>query len=92
MLNNGDNGQLSFIDLISIISFIVGLENLELNVTQEDMDRQTADIDKVVNDRIEYALSQIHRHLEEQDIKIDRLLEVKNGNYRNIHKAKDAHD
>lgn len=30
----GDNGKWSFVDIISILSFIIGLENLQLNQEQ----------------------------------------------------------
>ena len=64
---SGENGELTFLDLIAIVSFLVGLENLELNITQEDMDKQTADLDAHVNEQIQKALAEIHSHLEEQD-------------------------
>ena len=35
----GRNGQLTFLDIISIISFLIDIENLELNATQDDMAR-----------------------------------------------------
>ena len=71
---SGENGELTFLDLIAIVSFLVGLENLELNITQEDMDKQTADLDAHVNEQIQKALAEIHSHLEEQDNKIDEIL------------------
>lgn len=79
-MGSGANGELTFIDLISLVSFIVGLENLELNITQEDVEKQTAEIDKRVNDQLKQALLELHMHLEQQDDKIDRLLELYNGN------------
>lgn len=33
---NGDDGQLSFLDLLTILSFIIGVENLSLNQKQVD--------------------------------------------------------
>lgn len=50
MWNNG------FMDAINIVSFLIGLQNLELNVTAADLDKQTNVI-----------LSEVHRHLKEQD-------------------------
>ena len=58
-----DNGQLDFIDLLSIMSFCIGLLNLELNVTAEDIDNQTQTL-----------LNEIHAHLEEQDNKLDEII------------------
>ena len=56
--------QLSFIDLLSIMSFCIGVMNLELNVTAEDIDSQTQTL-----------LNEIHGHLELQDQKLDNLVE-----------------
>ena len=75
MLGSGDNGELTFIDIISIISFIVGLENLDLNVAQEDLDNQTQELDR----RLREVVDNIHTHLQDQDAKIDRILEVIEG-------------
>ena len=71
---NNDN-QLTFIDILSILSFIIGLQNLELNITQNDMDDQTREIDRRASNLVSDALEEIHTHLQEQDAKIDRLLE-----------------
>lgn len=46
----------SFMDAINIVSFLIGLQNLQLNVTSADLDKQTNQI-----------LSEVHGHLKEQD-------------------------
>ena len=74
MIGSGENGQLTFIDLLGILSFAVGLQNLDLNVNQNDMDAQTRDLDARVDAHIRDALAEIHRHLQEQDAKIDTIL------------------
>ena len=71
---SGANGELTMVDIIGLMSFAIGLENLDLNITQEDMDAQTADLDARVNSRLEKALSDINTHLRTQDDKIDELL------------------
>ena len=71
-IGSGDNGELTFIDVISIIGLLVGFENLDINVTQENLDRQTAE----VNDQINKALDDIHAHLSIQDSKIDQILSL----------------
>ena len=76
MLGSGERGEFTFLDCISIISFLVGLENLDLNITQDDMDKQTADLDARVNEKIQDAIAEIHAHLELQDYKIDRIMEA----------------
>lgn len=73
-----DNGQLDFLDLISIASFVIALENLELNVTQEDAQNLQRDL----AEKTDLLLHEIHAHLEEQDNRlsvIEQLLkEIKN--------------
>ena len=64
--------ELTFIDILSIISFCVGLENLELNIAQEDLDNQTQELDA----RLRAVVDDIHKHLQAQDEKIDKILEV----------------
>lgn len=62
--------QLSFIDLLSIASFAIGLENLEENLTQGDKQ----DLQKDLSDKADLLLKEIHEHLERQDQKIDEIL------------------
>ena len=70
-LGSGSDGEWTFIDIISLIGFCVGLQNLDLNISQENLDNQTQELDaklpEVVND--------IHNHLALQDEKINRILE-----------------
>ena len=65
MIGSGANGEFTFIDIISLISFYVGLENLSSNISQEDV-QQVA----------EGILNEIHSHLQAQDEKIDKIIEV----------------
>ena len=76
-LGSGDNGEFTFLDMISIISFCVGLQNLEYNIAQEDLDNQTQELDR----RLKEVVDDIHEHLQKQD-KI--LEELSNGIKRNI--------
>ena len=80
-----DNGQLDFLDLISIMSFVIGLENLEMNITQNDIATQTADIDERVNKHLHEVLDEIHNHLESQDVRLsaieEKLKEIKDVIY-----------
>ena len=68
---SGDFGEFTFMDYIDLISLIIGIQNLELNITQEDMDNQTAELDA----KVDKALTEIQAHLKMQDKKIDLLLE-----------------
>ena len=73
-LGSGENGEWTFLDSIAILSYFIGVKNLDLNITQENLDKQTADFDAIVNNRIESALSEIHSHLRNQDEKINLIL------------------
>lgn len=67
MLNPFLNEKVDVLDMLSILSFYIGLKNLDENITQNDLQ-------ELVNN----AIKDIHTHLEEQDKKIDRILEVIN--------------
>lgn len=69
-IGSGNNGELTFLDMLSIISFCVGLQNLDLNLAQEDLDNQTQELDRRLRD----VINDIHRHLQEQDAKLDILM------------------
>ena len=73
-MGSGENGNLTFIDLISLISFVIGLQNLELNIDQNDLQRQTQEINGTADKLVKDALEEIHRHLQEQDAKIERII------------------
>ena len=62
--------QLSFIDLLSVASFVIALENLEENMTQSDKQ----DLQKDLSDKADLLLKEIHEHLERQDQKIEEIL------------------
>ena len=66
--------EYSFIDLINIVSFCVGLQNLDLNISQENLDNQTQELDG----RLRESVADIHEHLRKQDAKIDKIIEVLN--------------
>lgn len=72
-----------FLDAINIASFLIGLQNLELNITAKDMDNQTHTIlddlhtyldkqEKHLSDQ-DLHLSKQDKHLLEQDMRLDRL-------------------
>ena len=68
---NGENGQLTFLDTINLISFMIGVMNLNENLTQGDKQ----DLLKIFSQEAERLLNEIHHHLQEQDEKIDIILE-----------------
>lgn len=62
---SGENKQLTLLDIIGIVSFVIGVANYEENVDQSSLQQVT---DK--------AIAEIHAHLQTQDDKIDKILEA----------------
>ena len=59
------NGEFTFIDIVALAGFVVGLQNLDENIDQNQLSEQ-----------LNRVLAEVHSHLEEQDRKIDKILEV----------------
>ena len=76
-VGSGDNGELTFLDAIAIVSFCVGLQNLDLNLAQEDLDNQTKELDASLRS----VVDDIHKHLSVQDAKINLILNMLEGHY-----------
>ena len=70
-LGSGENGQFTFLDMISLISFMIGLMNFNENLTQGDKQ----DLLETFSQKADDLLNEIHSHLQEQDDKIDKILE-----------------
>ena len=64
-IGSDTNGEFTFIDIISLISLGIGLENLNENIDQNALSTQS---DKI--------LTEVHSHLQRQDEKIDMILEI----------------
>jgi hypothetical protein len=62
--------QLTFIDILSVASFLIALENLDENMTQNDKQELQSDLVNKSNS----ILKEIHSHLEEQDRKLDAII------------------
>lgn len=72
MLNtNYLNNEIEFLDILSVISFIIGLKNYNESLSQ----RNKQDIMHNFNQDIRYLLKEIQNHLIEQDKKINRIME-----------------
>ena len=72
-----DNDNLDFLDTISLLSFILGIINLQENLGQSDKQ----DLQRDLSEKSDVILAEIHKHLEEQDKKLEeirRLLNEKN--------------
>ena len=74
MIGSGTNGELTALDILNVLSFIIGLKNLDLNIDQNDMDNQTREIGKRASELVNNAIAEIHQHLEKQDQKISLIL------------------
>lgn len=59
-----------FLDILTLMSFVISLENLDLNVTQEDAQK----LEKNMDEKMNRLLNEIHAHLKAQDKKIDEIL------------------
>ena len=62
--------EITLLDLISIISFCVSLQNLELNLNEQDLNEQTQALDK----SLKAVVDDIHSHLSVQDAKLNLIL------------------
>ena len=67
---NNINQQLSALDILNILSFFIGVLNLEENLTQSDKQ----DLMKAFDEKGNTLLRKINEHLETQDAKIDMIL------------------
>lgn len=65
------NGQLDAIDIISVASFFLGLQNLEENRSQSAQNDVGAANDKQAS----YLLSEIGKRLDRQDRTLEAILE-----------------
>lgn len=60
-----DNRKSNIFDAMMVVGFLIGLANYEENITQSDL-----------QDMMKCMLKNVHEHLEEQDNKIDNMLEL----------------
>lgn len=70
-----NEGKQNFLDALNLMSFVIGLMNLNENLTQGDKQ----DIMKNLSEKADTILKEIHAHLEEQDGKINKILEIIGG-------------
>lgn len=80
-LGSGDNGEFTFLDILSMMSFMIGTMNLNENLTQGDKQ----DLLQEFSSKADLLLKEIHAHLQQQDEKIDKILEeLSNDSRRSI--------
>ena len=73
---SGDCGEFTFLDYINIIAFWIAIQNYDMNLTQDDKQ----DLMESLTNKSQELLKEIHGHLEEQDRKLDLILEELHGN------------
>ena len=64
------NREYDFLDIISIASFLISLQNLDLNVSAEDIGKTSNEI----IERLEKDIDDIHGHLSVQDAKLNVIM------------------
>lgn len=60
-----DNRKSNIFEAMTVVGFLIGLANYDENITQSDL-----------QDMMKCMLKDVHEHLEEQDNKIDNILEL----------------
>lgn len=71
----GDNQQFGVLDILSVMSFLLGLENLQENRQQSAHNDVSAANDK----QAKFILEELGRKFEEQNTMLREILEVING-------------
>lgn len=62
----------SLLDVLNVVSFLIGVANYNENLTQTDKQELIHKLDKQTSE----LLSQLNAHLERQDENIDKLLTI----------------
>ena len=69
------NNELDFLDIITLLSFVISVENLEQNLTQNDKQQLQNDL----SEKADIILSEIHAHLEKQDKLLTEIMDKINN-------------
>ena len=70
-----DDRQFDILDILNILSFVIGVKNLNENLSQN-----------TAGDLLSVAVKEIHNHLSEQDRKIDLILKKLGVDYNDENK------
>ena len=70
-----DDRQFDILDILNILSFIIGVKNLNENLSQN-----------TAGDLLSAAVKEIHEHLSKQDRKIDLILKKLGVDYNDQNK------
>ena len=68
------NDSVDFLDIITLLSFVISVENLEQNLTQNDKQQLQNDL----SEKADRILTEIHTHLEKQDKLLNDIMEKLN--------------
>ena len=71
------NKQFEFLDILNVASFYLGILNLNQNLNQTDKQ----EIENKLNDSLAAKVQEIHAHLQEQDNKINKIMEALHLDY-----------
>ena len=63
--------DIDILDLITVLSFLISIENLDQNLTQNDKQELQQDL----SEKAERLLNEIHGHLEAQDKRLSEIIE-----------------
>mgnify|MGYP001630845224 CR=1 FL=1 len=77
---NNQGESLSFLDLITLVSFVIGLANYSENIDQGQM-----------QGAISGAVGDLHNHLGEQDSKIEEILSLLKGGSSSDERQEESH-
>lgn len=67
-----NNVQFDFLDIITLLGFVISVENLNQNLSQNDKQ----DLQNDLSEKAERILNEIHNHLQSQDEKLNRIMEM----------------
>jgi hypothetical protein len=75
-----DSNNIDFLDMLGVMSFLIGILNYGENVSQGDMQ----ELAQALGQRTSEAVEDIHMHLQEQDRQIGEILQILRGNQNEI--------
>lgn len=70
-----ESGKQYFYDMLNVMGLVIGIMNLNENLTQGDKQ----DIMKDLSQKTDNILKEVQAHLEEQDRKINKILDILGG-------------
>ena len=81
-----DSNSFDLLDVLTVLGFYVGILNLDMNITQNDLQETSESLDKALRAQV----SEIHAHLEEQD-RLLREIKERLESYEDNREVKQLH-